>query len=53
MLELAVLSCMRAQVMIQNMKGVELPLAIRQEIAEEIIANSDCPAEFVNLSNEA
>ena len=53
MLELAVLSCLKAQVMLQNMKGIELPLAIRREIAEEIIVNSDCPSESVNLSNEA
>ena len=42
MLEIAVLTCMEAYKIIDNMKGVELPLPIKQEIVQEIINRSDC-----------
>ena len=42
MLEVMILTCAEAQLMIGNLKGVDLPLPVRLEIAEEILDRSQC-----------
>ena len=42
MLEIAILTCVEAHVLIGNLRGAELPLPVRLEIAEEILNRSEC-----------
>ena len=52
MLEIAILTCVEAHVLIGNLRGAELPLPVRLEIAEEILNRSECDGN-VRLSEDA